>query len=286
MSPFAQRPSTSVIIAAYRDTEALQVVLDALMSQTELPGEVILAEDGSSSEVEKFCSHAMTPFPLIHTSGPDNGWTKNVSLNRAVRKARGDLLLFLDEDCPPFPGWIAAHIASTQPGRILAGRRVELGPHFSSELRAGRSRAKDLAEHFLKFFVAFLKDGSRHLEEGIVLYNRNPLVRCLLRFQKKIWLVGCDWSCWRSDLEAINGFDEDFNEPCYGEDIDIERRFRTLGFEIQSVRNLAPVFHLHHAKRFNEASRLRMKAMMENRPKRIRCLNGLVDERQASFSKA
>jgi hypothetical protein len=43
---------------------------------------------------------------------------------------------------------------------------------------------------------------------------------------KKAHLVGCNFSCFKSDLEKINGFDEDFSMPTTGEDTDIERRMR------------------------------------------------------------
>ena len=273
-------PRASVLIGAYRDTQALAVLLRALADQTLLPDEVVIAEDGDSAEVARWVAEQRgLPFALLHTSGPDTGWTKNTSLNRAIRASSGELLLFLDEDCPPFPGWVAAHRALAAPGRVLCGRRVDLGPDFSARLRSGELSAAALARSYLRRYRALAKDGARHLEEGLVLPAGGPVGRWTARWRKKVWLVGCNWSCQRADLLAINGFDEDFDEPCYGEDIDLERRFRLLGLEVLSARNLAPVFHLHHAKRFDQGARDRMQAVMASRPDSPRCLNGIQDER-------
>jgi len=274
------RPRASVLIGAYRDTVALAVLLGALVDQTEPPDEVVIAEDGACPEVARFVAEQKgLPFTLLHTSGPDTGWTKNTSLNRAIRASSGELLLFLDEDCPPFPGWVAAHRALAAPGRVLCGRRVDVGPGFSARLRSGELSAAALAKGYLRRYRALAKDGGRHLEEGLAVPAGGALGRWTARWRKKVWLVGCNWSCQRADLLAINGFDEDFDEPCYGEDIDLERRFRLLGLEVLSARNLAPVFHLDHAKRFDQGARDRMQAVMASRPDSPRCLNGIQDER-------
>lgn len=55
--------------------------------------------------------------------------------NRAVREARGDLLLFLDDDALPAPGWIEAYLAAFRDPRVgAAGGPVE--PIFDGELPA------------------------------------------------------------------------------------------------------------------------------------------------------
>ena len=46
----------SLIIAVYNDLEALGLILDALKTQTYKNFEVIIAEDGNSSEMKEFIS--------------------------------------------------------------------------------------------------------------------------------------------------------------------------------------------------------------------------------------
>lgn len=55
--------------------------------------------------------------------------------NRAVALARGSLLLFLDADCVPLPGWVAAMVAAHQryPQDVIAGAfRVEGVNHWAT----------------------------------------------------------------------------------------------------------------------------------------------------------
>ena len=49
-----------------------------------------------------------------------------------------------------------------------------------------------------------------------------------------------------SDMLKINGFDEDFEQPYYGEDTDIDRRAVLMGLEKISVRNIAIQYHMWH----------------------------------------
>ena len=271
-----QAIKTSVLVGAYRDVEALEVLLAALVGQTRLPDEVVIAEDGSDPAMAAFFASLDLPFSVQHTTGVDEGWTKNRSMNRAIRAATGDYLLFLDEDCPPLPGWVAGHLSLARPDTILAGRRVDLGPGFSAHLRSRQLDPLHLGRHLLRSWYALGKDGARHLEEGLVFPPRAPYLGIQRRLRKKAWLVGCNWSCFAADLHAINGFDEDFDAPCYGEDLDLERRFRLLGITTRSARNVAAVLHLFHEKRFDEAGRERMRKLMESRPEDPRCLRGIV----------
>ncbi|MDF1797748.1 MAG: glycosyltransferase [Planctomycetota bacterium] len=271
-----QATKTSVLVGAYRDVEALELLLAALVGQTRLPDEVVIAEDGSDPGMASFVAGLDLPFPVLHTTGVDEGWTKNRSMNRAIRAATGDYLLLLDEDCPPLPGWVAGHLALARPGTILAGRRVDLGPGISRRLRAGELDPVVLGRRLLRSWRALAKDGGRHLEEGLAFPPGRFFLALQARLRKKAWLVGCNWSCFAADLHAINGFDEDFDAPCYGEDLDLERRFRLLGIQTRSARNVAGVLHLFHEKRFDEAGRERMRKLMESRPEDPRCVHGIV----------
>jgi GT2 family glycosyltransferase len=58
--------------------------------------------------------------------------------------------------------------------------------------------------------------------------------------------LGANFSIFRDDLYKINGFDERYLAPTYGEDTDIEYRAGLAGIGIRSVRNLAIQYHLYH----------------------------------------
>ena len=59
-------------------------------------------------------------------------------------------------------------------------------------------------------------------------------------------LLGCNFSCWKADLERINGFDEEFTTPGGGEDTDVERRFALADVRPLSVKHRAICYHQWH----------------------------------------
>jgi hypothetical protein len=59
-------------------------------------------------------------------------------------------------------------------------------------------------------------------------------------------MLGSNFSAWKHDLVAINGFDELYNGPGCGEDSDIEFRLSLIGVTGKSLRNLAVQYHVHH----------------------------------------
>ena len=62
-------------------------------------------------------------------------------------------------------------------------------------------------------------------------------------------------SFYRADIEAINGFDEDYTLPAIGEDIDLTWRFKGLGYPLISLRNLAVQYHLYHRENWTDQSK-------------------------------
>jgi hypothetical protein len=96
-------------------------------------------------------------------------------------------------------------------------------------------------------------------------------------FLKTPKCLGCNMGWSKSDLVALNGFDEDYTYPGYGEDSDIEFRGKRSGLTVFSMRYKAIQFHLDHARpnRENEVSNSQL--LFEERKKRedVRCKNGL-----------
>jgi hypothetical protein len=84
-------------------------------------------------------------------------------------------------------------------------------------------------------------DGARNYEVGLA-----SRVLQAIRGEKTRFILGCNFSCARQELLAINGFNEDYVQPGIGEDTDLEWRFERAGIRLKGVRFLAPVFHLHH----------------------------------------
>jgi hypothetical protein len=83
--------------------------------------------------------------------------------------------------------------------------------------------------------------------EARLLARRHRQARwhSLIRHPTKPRLVGGDFSLWRSDYEAVNGFDERF--VGWGqEDDDFGLRLRTAGVRLDSILDLTHSLHVWH----------------------------------------
>jgi len=88
-----------------------------------------------------------------------------------------------------------------------------LGPEITSKLYA----TKNL--RYLSPIKIFLSDTSERQE---CLYL--PFRRSKRNDKREIW--GCNWGVLKEYLVGINGFDEDYVKPCFGEDLDVGWRLR------------------------------------------------------------
>ena len=79
--------NTSLIITTYNWPEALELSLLSVLNQTTLPGEVIVADDGSTDDtgklVEKIASFA--PIPIIHSWQEDKGFRQSGAYQNTAR---------------------------------------------------------------------------------------------------------------------------------------------------------------------------------------------------------
>lgn len=222
----------SLIISVYKNTVALQTILDSLIRQTEQDFEVIISEDGQDPAMASFIQSYPFRWPMQHLTQEDKGWRKERILNRSVVAARTDWLVFIDGDCVLHPRFMEYHIRYQQRGVMLAGKRIKLSPKLSERMIKGEKI------HFFPYL--FWHRGCRFVEEAF-------FCQWAERFRRPVkHLVGSNMSMSRTDLMAINGFDENYTLPATGEDYDIEWRMIANGCKIVSLRNLAVQYHLYH----------------------------------------
>lgn len=86
-------------------------------------------------------------------------------------------------------------------------------------------------------------------------------------------MKGCNYSVARTDLLAINGFDEEYEG--YGrEDTDVELRLQNYGLRIKSLKGIALQFHVWHERRvFTPGNDHRLNELKTS--SRFRCKHGL-----------
>ncbi|MCK5003120.1 MAG: glycosyltransferase [Gammaproteobacteria bacterium] len=239
-----QQPITSIIISVYKDSIALGLILKALEIQSSKNFEIIVSEDGNCEDMKKTTENWSSRHDnFYHLTQDDIGFRKNRALNRAIAFSHTEHLIFIDGDCIPHPFFIEAHQAYMTPSHASAGRRTELGPKISNEIRNGKLQLARLFNPFLYLllFPRLLTDKTNHPGQGITL-------KSLQRFteNRHIRILGCNFSCHKDDLNKINGFNEDFVAAGWGEDSDIEWRLRYIGVDIHNTKFSAIQYHLYH----------------------------------------
>jgi glycosyltransferase involved in cell wall biosynthesis len=263
----------SLFVTTYEMSRHLELVLAGLERQTMPDFELIICDDGSGEEtrelVRKF--QALAPFPVIHVWQEHQGFRKCRILNEGLRRSSGETMIFLDGDCIPHRDYIRDHVEQQETGRYLAGRRVELGPDISATLTPHQVRTGyfDLPRPALIW--SGLRGDSQFIQRSFRIGSSS--MRRRLGMEQVADLKGCNYSVSRSDLEAINGFDEDYEG--YGrEDTDVELRLQHHGLKIKSLKGLALQFHVWHPRReFTPRNDDRLEELQ--RSGRSRCKNGL-----------
>ena len=124
-------PTVSVIIPTHNRCASLQRALGALRAQTYSlrEVEVIVVADGCADDTADVVGRYTAPFTLCLIDQPGQG--PAAARNCGAAQARGQLLLFMDDDIEPASCWIEAHVSAH------AGRtdRVVIGylPPFIQE---------------------------------------------------------------------------------------------------------------------------------------------------------
>jgi len=273
---------SSLIISVYKDTKSLKAVLDGLRFQSEKNFEIIVSEDGESEEMKEFVAGYPFGNEFQHLTQPDVGWRKNQALNNAIRQASADYLIFIDGDCVLHPRFIENHHRFARPERVLAGKRVKLGPAYSAMLRNEIDSLPLLAKRIEREARLVKKDGARFYEEAFYV-SPDSWLGFLPKLRKMSQLKGCNMSFFRQAIEAINGFDEDYILPAIGEDIDLTWRFQGVGFRLFSLRNLAVQYHLYHKENWTDQSENERKMAGKMERKEFKCSKGLISNGKANI---
>jgi glycosyltransferase involved in cell wall biosynthesis len=266
--------NVSLIISVYKDVLSLQTVLEGLKFQHHKKYEIVVSEDGESEEMRNFLKGYSHENAIVHLTQPDVGWRKNQALNRAIRSCSGDYLIFIDGDCVLHHEFIRNHVRFSGKKKILAGKRVKLGPQFSTLFKEQIHDLPALERRVEKEKRAMRKDGAKFYEEAFYV-NPDGFLSFIPKIRKMHQLKGCNMSCYREDIEAINGFDEDYLLPAIGEDIDLTWRFKGLGFSMVSMRNLAVQYHLYHRENWTDQSENLQLMEKKMGLRQYVCLNGL-----------
>lgn len=124
-------PIVSVVIPARNEADRIASVVDAITKQATADTriEILVADDGSRDDTAKYAKQAGAV--VIHTSPPGTPGNPARARNIAARKSSGDPIVFLDADCTPETGWLAALLSAQARGTTTIGGSLDLPPGLS-----------------------------------------------------------------------------------------------------------------------------------------------------------
>jgi glycosyltransferase involved in cell wall biosynthesis len=155
---------TTLIIAVYKRNDFLEKVLASVERQSLLPAEIIIAEDGSDKTIDETVKKwkSKTSLSIKHFTHKDSGNRKTLAINRAVKMATSEYLIFIDGDCVLHKDFVKAHCDFSQEKYFLTGRRVELSVKASNYLTVDRIKNGYLEKFPLRLYLDALI-GKTHL---------------------------------------------------------------------------------------------------------------------------
>lgn len=251
----------TLIISVYKDVSALEAVLRSVALQKEKDFEVIISQDCDDTCFDQLIENFRGTFPIKHLQQADQGFLKTKMLNKAIRVSESERLIFIDGDCVLHPRFVQQYVRAIQEGRMCIGRRVNLDALTSRKIRNN--------EKTVPGYIEMIRNKSTSVEESFPLWS--------LLQRKIVPLLGSNMGWYKADLVKINGFDETYVTPGFGEDSDVEFRARKAGIVPFSVRYKAIQYHLFH-ERPNRENLVKMsKDLFQERIKRAdyRCQFGL-----------
>lgn len=249
-------PSCSVILAAYRQPESLELVLAGYGVQRCRDFELLVADDGSGAETRAVVEVAARrlPVPVRHVWQEDRGFRKAQACNRAALASRGRWLLFSDGDCVPDPDLVAVHCRAARPGRFVVGGQVPLSLQQSAAVDHAL-----VTEGRVGSLVAPAQ--RRRLWQRQL---QGQLYR-MLGHRRRPKFYGRNFSVARREFEALNGFDHRYG--AHGrEDSDLRNRMRARGLRAVVRWWSARVYHLWHPPAVGRGASPELEAYYRRRP--------------------
>lgn len=224
--------NASLVISTYNWPQALEIVLQSVLNQSHIPNDIIIADDGSTPNTKEIINNYAQKLKINHIWQKDNGFRKTMILNKAINAANNRYVIQIDGDIIMHKNFIENHISNSKKGQFIHGSRA-----FLNRLLTEKTIKKKLLH-----FNAFQKGITNRINAihsnilSILLSKRNTKIK---------GTRGCNFSFWKDDFIAVNGYNEDIVE--WGkEDTELSVRLINNGIKKLQLKNNALCYHLHH----------------------------------------
>lgn len=224
----------SIIIPTYNRANSLAGTLDSLAQSIDAAPEIVVVDNNSTDDtkrvVESFALRSGRNVRYVLEKKPGVSFARN----RAIKDAKGDLLIFTDDDMGITPSWLSElrsafdrYEATCVGGRVLVDHRTKLPAWWDKRLIAPIS-VFDLGD-------------------DVIISNSET---------KDALAIGCNFAILRSALERNGGFRTDFGRIGSrggGGDSEIVLRLQRNGEKVVYYPP-ALLYHLPDMRRFTRKS--------------------------------
>jgi GT2 family glycosyltransferase len=200
--------SASIIIPTFNGASRISHCLDALVTQTTgRDVEILVVDDGSTDETGK----VVDCYPSVRLIRQANAGPA-AARNRGAREARGEVLLFTDDDCVPMPNWLEAMLEAFKDRSVVGAKGIY------------RTRQTSLTARFVQL----------EYEDKYRLMRDLPSIDFIDTYSAGFI---------RDRFQEMGGYDTSFPVAC-AEDIELSYRMSARGWKMKFVPG-AIVYHTH-----------------------------------------
>jgi len=207
-----QNPFFSIIIPTHARPKQLAICLESL-SHLDYPREqfeVIVIDDGSHTSLQPVVSCFLDQFHVTLLTQANAG--PAAARNTGAKRAKGEFLVFIDDDCTPFPDWL----------RKLAKRFAEIPDHA-----IGGRTLNALFENL------YATASQTLINAGYIYHNPIP--------SQAFFFASNNLTVPAAHFHSIGGFDITFKTS---EDRDFCDRWRHHGFQMTYTPEIL-IYHSH-----------------------------------------
>lgn len=236
----------SVIISTYNAPVWLEKVLWGYACQIHKDFEIVIADDGSGVETQNVIRFFQenTDLEIYHVWHEDKGYRRQIILNQAIIASHTDYLIFTDGDCIPRNDFILTHVMQAEKGCFLSGGYCKLPMDISRVI----SKENILNRQSFKL-TWLLSLGKVGISQSRKLFAKGRLADLMdYVTPAKATFNNCNSSAWKSDLIAVNGYDERMQYG--GADREMGERLVNYGIIGKQIRHRAIVLHLDHTRSY------------------------------------
>jgi glycosyltransferase involved in cell wall biosynthesis len=254
----------SLIITTYNSPQFLELVLKSVLIQTYMPDEIVIADDGSKSEIVKLNKKHLEKLKLNYKYvwQEDKGFRAALIRNKAVLSTTGDYIIGIDGDMVLDKNFIKDHLKYAEKNVYIQGKRVLL----NSEITKKALITKNIN---FKFFSKGLKNRKNAIHSDI-------LARIFSKTNNSLkGIKTCNFSMFKEDILKINGFNNEFIG--WGrEDSEFLARFLNSGGKRFDLMFNAIAYHLYHPDSYKTIPEKNEFLLQEAiKKKLIMCENGI-----------